>query len=394
MTERGYEANFLGPNFRVPLPTFSNDLRKNVYEYENELYTRYIHFSIATNQARRQPIVAALNIDQNKIMKVGGRRNWIEDPKVGEFQLGPRYYKNNPIDRGHLARRAVAAWGDTIAEAQAASDATNIYSNCSLQHARFNQDEWLALEDWVWRLNLDGTNKICVFSGPIYTSKSGIRCVIGDPLAFIPTAFFKVVCFVDKSNKLATRAFIVPQDYDALSPKNARKNLDLATYQVPCRLIEEETGLRFDEAVKDANPMRYDGDIPQILPVDEEDIRNEPGPSVEESPYEGVYLQTALINPEGEDAGNEKITLINLTSNDIELQGWTIKQDKKQVTLTSGVIMAGEARTLTDIRDLRLRNKGGTITLLDNKSRVVHRVSYTRSQSRPGVSVMFPRIDT
>lgn len=64
----GYQPAFLGTGFDVPLPTFSDSLIPDVLtakelpgtSFQNGTYTKYIHFSIATNKRRRQPIVVAL----------------------------------------------------------------------------------------------------------------------------------------------------------------------------------------------------------------------------------------------------------------------------------------------------------------------------------------------
>ncbi len=111
----GYDTTFLGPSHTVPLPEFADSLVYDVLTaetlpdtiFQETYYTRYIHFSVATNKARRQPIVVGLNIDQSKLRSVK-RSRWSLDDQVGEYQLSNAYYRNNDYDRGHLARRASA----------------------------------------------------------------------------------------------------------------------------------------------------------------------------------------------------------------------------------------------------------------------------------------------
>lgn len=203
------------------------------------------------------------NIDQTKLKRTR-RGGWFIDDQVGkEYQLDNSYYRNNVWDRGHLARRSSAAWGDTPSAAQDASDATMCYSNAALQHSHFNQDEWLGLEDWVKDLEHDLNNKICVFSGPIYTGQDGTSRMIGSPPAQIPSAFFKVVCYIDSQKRLATRAFLLVQDRKALSSKNARtRKFDLGVYQVTIKMIEEETGLIFDNVIGKSNPAVFSPPTP------------------------------------------------------------------------------------------------------------------------------------
>ncbi len=175
---------------------------------------------------------------------------------MGQYQLNNSYYLENVYDRGHLARRSAAAWGSTEDEARAASNSTMFYSNASLQHENFNQDEWLELEDWVKNLRSSSNNRVSVFSGPIYSRRDGTSKVIGNPPAEIPSAFFKVVCYIDEKGRQATRAFLMAQDSEALSDKNGKsRSFDLGAYQVPVTVIEDETGLVFDEQVKISDPL-------------------------------------------------------------------------------------------------------------------------------------------
>lgn len=158
------------------------------------------------------------NGDQDKI-RSAKRGKWNIDERVGDFQLDNEFYRSNPWDRGHLARRSSAAWGDSDEEAKEASDATMFYTNAVLQHENLNQDEWLALEDWVKMLEDDSTNKISVFSGPIYGDEGMARQFVrprGKVAAEVPAAPFKVACFVGQSGGLDARAFLMVQDRLAL----------------------------------------------------------------------------------------------------------------------------------------------------------------------------------
>lgn len=66
----GYDPFFLGKDYPVPLPRFDDTLAPHVLtaedmprtKFEDGTYTNYIHFSIATNKTRRQPIVVALYV--------------------------------------------------------------------------------------------------------------------------------------------------------------------------------------------------------------------------------------------------------------------------------------------------------------------------------------------
>lgn len=386
----GYDPSFLGSANTIPLPTFSDALLPDVLtaddvpttEFQDDSYTRYIHFSTATNKRRRQPIVVALNINQSELHHAE-RGGWTLDRQVGHYQLGNAYYQNNDYDRGHLARRASSAWGPTTEAALEASEATMVYSNAALQHAGFNQDEWLALESWVLSLELDSTDRVSVFSGPIYTSRRAVIKFIGDPPAQIPTAFFKVVCFVDNAGSIATRAFIISQDRDAISDKHAKKRmLDLGAYQVPVTVIEEETGLVFDQVVKNGNPLGFIGDTQdaEIIPVMRNTMKTAPVNETREvRTYPGVYVLSAMVNPKGEDAGNEWVSIGNFGKEDLDLAGWKISDMRRKTPAEiCGTVPSGEARKVTNLTGVILSNVEGNIALLDPFDNIVDRVSYSQ----------------
>jgi endonuclease G, mitochondrial len=80
----------------------------------------------------------ASNINQDKLLGVK-RSRFSRDSRAGEFQLDDAYYVDNAWDRGHLARRASMAWGDSKEAAKRASDGTMKFTNATLQHMNFNQ---------------------------------------------------------------------------------------------------------------------------------------------------------------------------------------------------------------------------------------------------------------
>merc|ERR1719491_2067843 len=99
----GYDPTFTGVN--IPLPTFADGdtlLKKQSPFFDQECWRKYIHYSVATNKLRRQPIRVALNIDQ-KLLKPGTDRDkdWTCDNEIGDqFQLDNDYYKKNDWDKG------------------------------------------------------------------------------------------------------------------------------------------------------------------------------------------------------------------------------------------------------------------------------------------------------
>ncbi len=417
----GYMKDFLGDGIELPLPEFSPSLAGDVLHkptLKNEVEAEYVNYTVIMNRERRSPIVVALNIDQNQLMSVDREDNWRIDTRIGaEFQLDNDYYRNNPWDRGHMARRANAAWGRTRREALRASNETFYYSNASLQHANFNQDEWLALEDWVKDLHLDKNGKITSFSGPVYGDFDRTVHPQGRELAVIPWAFFKVICFVNKhTDALDVRAFLMVQDRDALADKSGRRMFNFQNYQVTVSEIENQTGLQFDDQIYEGNPLLFHDNeeargplnishFPERIEVDgpEEIVSAEQPRDFFADDDVPVFIAAAMVNPIGNERGNEWVSIINLSRDDIDLDGWTLS-DLKRNPLNLGTVLdeeqrilrPGEAVSVRPITPLMLENTGGIIALHDKpedgqkRGRRIDRVSYTKEDaSREGVPVVF-----
>ena len=127
----GYNPEFLGTP--LPLPAFAPDLIENVLERDalaedptgKRVLANYHNYTVAMHGPERTPLFAALNIDQGQFRSVGRSDNWRTDSRIGdENQLNNDYYRSNPWDRGHLARRSSAAWGPNGRAAKHASDDT------------------------------------------------------------------------------------------------------------------------------------------------------------------------------------------------------------------------------------------------------------------------------
>jgi len=272
---------------------------------------------------------------------------------------------------------------------------------------RFNQDEWLELENWVKYLQEDSTNRITVFSGPIYTRRDGVKKIIGEPPAQIPTAFFKVVCFIDKKHKLATRGFIMAQDSAALTDKNAHKrNFDLGAYQVPVEMIEEETGLVFSSNLKVSDPFSLrivegisqaeSSESPLIIRAIEGSIKSH-GDDIKVSVHQGIGIVCAMVDPMGDDHKHEWVSIANFSSKDVDLAGWLLSDTKHKPQKLYGNIRTGETKKIERLYSPRsetgvvLSNTRGTIMLIGKEGDVVDRVSYSSRTKEiiEGVPVTF-----
>ena len=109
-------------------------------------------------------------------------------------------------------------------------------------------------------------------------------------------------------------------------------------------------------------------------------------------PDGSVRIVAAKVNPIGKEPGNETVILINTTPDTIDLDGWIIAdKNKKKEILTRPVIGAGESTTIIlSGKSAQLSNKGGIITLLDQKGLKIDGVSYTKKQvKKQGWTIVF-----
>lgn len=382
----GYDPKFITSDVEIPLPAFNESLDVLKLK-EGGNWRDYIHYSVAMNKQRRQPICVAFNINQ-KLIKSAERGPWKEDNIVGaDFQLNNDYYKNNVWDRGHMARRSSAAWGETKNDAQAASDDTMYYTNACLQHANLNQDEWLDVENWVKTLQTDVNDKISVFSGPIYgppddPTKKVLQPSGREP-AEIPAGFYKIVTYVAKDGGVATNAFIYPQDSATLKDKEGKYMRSFTYYQVTTTDIQEKTGIVFPDILKTSNKKL--GSTPPVM-IDPEDPNLSPEPPIVTDPTQ-IIIAAALVNPDGDDRAGEWVSIANYSSSEVSLEGWKLDDGTRKPLILSGKLLTGETIRLKS-EDLRseggsiiLRNTGGSLTLKDPNGTLVDRVTWSNSAS-------------
>lgn len=108
-----------------------------------------------------------------------------------------------------------------------------------------------------------------------------------------------------------------------------------------------------------------------------------------EDPEGLVRIIAALVNDTASPE-RETLTLLNTSPHDITLDGWSIRDTQKAKLPLSGVLSAGATRAVRLERPLALSNRGGVITLLDEKGLKVHGVAYTREQAKnPGWTLVF-----
>lgn len=102
-----------------------------------------------------------------------------------------------------------------------------------------------------------------------------------------------------------------------------------------------------------------------------------------------VRIVGALVNatktPE-----KEVVTLLNTADRDIDLAGWKLANKQPNTTPLAGSLAAGGVLQVVVQKPMELSNKGGIISVLDNRGIKVHGVSYTKEQAKtPGLTIAF-----
>ncbi|QGZ93640.1 DNA/RNA non-specific endonuclease [Terricaulis silvestris] len=264
---KGYNPTFLGAGAEAALPTPSNTIMNDVVQLEDGSHElKYHHFSVIMSRSRRLAFISAVNFHTKA--KVRRARDasgpWYFDPRIDEaLQAGNEYYADNPLDRGHLARRADSAWGATEQEARQANDDTFHWTNCAPQHEIFNQSSkaterglllWGNLENHI-AAEAAADGKVSVFNGPVLAR--GDRKLDGFDLK-LPKRYWKIVLYRSDGG-LGAAAFLLTQsDLIADLQEEEFDPGDFAPFQVKVTEIERLTKLDFGDLWK-CDPLEAPG---------------------------------------------------------------------------------------------------------------------------------------
>lgn len=263
---RGYDPRFLG--VPVPLPTLSAAAREKAFQFDGVSGTaayelKYHHFSVIMNREARLAFVAAVNLNAAAKFRQTreGSDRWFRDPRLDEaFQAGNEFYSDNPLDRGHLVRRADAAWGSTAEEAATANEDTFHFTNCSPQHEIFNQARkaqkqdqllWGNIEEYIAAHADTERQRISIFNGPVFRTTDRLHRGLR-----VPREFWKiVVSAAPGTQKVKALAFILSQaSLIADLPLEEFVAGPYRPYQMKVRAIESRTGLSFAD-LRQSDPL-------------------------------------------------------------------------------------------------------------------------------------------
>jgi hypothetical protein len=108
-----------------------------------------------------------------------------------------------------------------------------------------------------------------------------------------------------------------------------------------------------------------------------------------DEPHGLIRIVAALVNSV-QSPEVERVTLLNTAPHDVSLDGWGLLDTQKARMNLSGSIAAGASMVVTVQLPVALSNKGGVITIVDEKGLKVDGVSYTKDQAKnPGWTLVF-----
>ncbi|CAF0819918.1 unnamed protein product [Rotaria sordida] len=289
LTSLGYIANFLGDKFVVEIPNYekyADDIAINKETSESTL--DYIYYSVIQSKSRRVPIISASNIYRIKFEKIDRSGNFKKDDRINDNQqLTSNDYrqfntiKAASIEKGHMTKREDVQWD-------------------------LNGDEENAQKAAIRRV--PDPAKVSVFTGPVLDNTDPeFKVKLYDGSTFqIPILFWKVIYYLKDNGSLYKAGFLMGQinplrkdnlideigfrDFSLVEKKSSLKPFlefkDDENYQVPVKLIEELTKLKFHDAID-----RHESIKPTILKLEEVQIRSfKEDMSSQEASYEIIGL--------------------------------------------------------------------------------------------------------
>jgi endonuclease G len=245
----GYDDGFLGTPVPPPGPgAWAADL----VEVDGRSRLDYTHFSLVLSRSRRLARWVAWNIDGTTLLgddddSIGREGlDFRPDPRVpATVQTLDDVYRDNPLDRGHLARRRDLLWGPRADAVRANADSF-YFTNITPQMDTFNQSVWHGLwgllENAVLaEVRLDD-ERVSVLGGPVLGEDD--RAFRGTQ---VPREFWKVLAY-RLGGDLRARSFLLTQDLtrlESVSPLD-----EFRTYEVTPDELSRRTGLDFPDVLQ------------------------------------------------------------------------------------------------------------------------------------------------
>ncbi|EPY03151.1 DNA/RNA non-specific endonuclease [Magnetospirillum fulvum] len=189
---------------------------------------------------------------------------WTDRPEIASPGLDSSYRGFAAMwNRGHLAARAHA---NRIAWQEGCN--SHVFVNALPQHARLNQGDWLALENYA-AAAANRFGRVWTIAGPVFESGRPVK-TIGRPGTVpvpIPHAVFKILA-IETEAGIEARAFLFPQadEGDVAAYRRCagarQDSYDFSRYAVTVARLEALTGLQFftllDESRRNAISLSSD----------------------------------------------------------------------------------------------------------------------------------------
>lgn len=259
---KGYEPDFLGGGaLRVGFPKLSASLQAVaaplVAPFKGNIL-HYHNYSVVMHAERRFAIYSAANVSFGNRFEMSRPPDvWRRDPRIlDKHQIENFYYQSNQFDRGHLTRREDLEFGKTPKEALGSAGDTCHWTNCTPQHAKFNQNKeiWQGIERHVLETSIvEGRFDAQIITGPVFDE--------GDPeykKIPYPLRYWKVVAAVDSNGALFATAFIASQEevIDQFGIEVIEVPVGpFKTFQVKISEVERLTGLTFVSGAQNATSL-------------------------------------------------------------------------------------------------------------------------------------------
>lgn len=239
----GFDQDFLG--FNAPPPGYTPEVQADLAVVDGSPVLDYTHFSLAMSASRKFARWVAWNIDGQRLLPSDGLGredlDFVVDGRLPGGQVDDRLYRHNPLDRGHLARRADLLWG-RLAEAQQANADSFFFTNITPQIETFNQSKkgglWGLLENAVLDQSKLDRRRVTVMGGPVLDPTDRLYRDLQ-----LPEQFWKVVVY-SLDGEPRAKGFMLQQDLGGL------EDMDLAEFKTYERTFAEltaATGLVFEE---------------------------------------------------------------------------------------------------------------------------------------------------
>ncbi len=123
---------------------------------------------------------------------------------------------------------------------------------------------------------------------------------------------------------------------------------------------------------------------------------NEMRCSQEELSQRRIVINAAMIDPKGNEARNEWVSLYNRGNRKVTMKGWRLVDGHGREGVLNGPIEAGDVLKLKGRKKgtVKLANAGGSLILYDEHNCIIDHVTWSRHDLKriePGMAYMFER---